>query len=126
MACRLSQAKAEPDALTVEFINHDITDLQGLQLLLEGVRGFDLITRAAALILLEDHQKAVRQWATLLAQGGRLVTDVQAEDAMLTGSVLQHVGEKLGMALLFDRSWVKSADSLRKILIDAGLGSECL
>jgi len=97
-----------------------------LQLLLEGVRGFDLITRAAALVSLEDHQKAVRQWATLLAQGGRLVTDVQAEDAMLTGSVLQHVGEKLGMALLFDRSWVKSADSLRKILVDAGLGSECL
>ncbi|KAI9877051.1 MAG: hypothetical protein M1830_004945 [Pleopsidium flavum] len=122
----VAKRKAERDALTVKFINHDITDLQGMQLLPEGVRGFDLITCAAALVVLEDPHKAIRQWPTLLAPDGSLITDVPAEDAMLTEVPLQNVGRKLRMPLPFDGSWVKSADSLRVTLVDAGLSIDCI
>jgi hypothetical protein len=43
------------------------------------------------------------------------------EDAMLDGSILQVVGEKLNIPWPLDRACVKNQDSLGNITIDAGL-----
>ncbi|GFF49952.1 hypothetical protein IFM51744_07212 [Aspergillus udagawae] len=46
----------------------------------DGTGQFDLITYAAVLVLLPDPLAAIRRWASLLREGGRLVTDMAARD----------------------------------------------
>ncbi|KAF9891814.1 hypothetical protein FE257_003298 [Aspergillus nanangensis] len=105
----------------ITFIEHDISDLSGLNLLPSGSEGFDLITCAAALVLIPDPLQAIRHWATLLKPGGRLVTDVAAKDVNVPSRILGRIGPRLGMSLQWDQSWVQGEDSLKALLSDSGL-----
>jgi SAM-dependent methyltransferase len=46
----------------------------------DGTGQFDSITYAAVLVLLPDPLAAIRRWASLLREGGRLVMDMAARD----------------------------------------------
>lgn len=79
----VARHKAKQTGSDVTFLQHDISDLSGLALesfLPRGEEGFDLITCAAALVLLPDPGRAIRGWMRWLKPGGRIVTDVAARD----------------------------------------------
>lgn len=118
-----AKQKAENQGLDVDFIHHDITDLEPLK----GNRirnDYDIITCTTALVLLEDPAKAIKQWAGLLKPGGKLITDVPTEDCQPLGLIYQELGRELGVKLAFDRIWVKGIGSLQELMIDAGLEIE--
>lgn len=120
----VARKKAERLNLDIKFINHDITDLEGLKGI-DLTDDYDLITCATALVLLEDPAKAIKQWTGLLKPGGRLITDVPTEDANISGLVFEEVGEVLGIQLPFSRRWVENIYSLQQLMIKAGLEIEC-
>lgn len=117
----VARRKARQTGSSVSFIQHDISDLSGLQLLPPGSDGFDLIACAAALVLLPDPHGAVRHWAGLLRPGGRLVTDVAARDVHVPSRILGRIGDRLGLSLQWDQSWVQDEGSLERLLASAGL-----
>ena len=119
----IAKKKAEIQGLDIEFIHHDITDLESLK----GNRirdDYDVITCTTALVLLEDPAKAVKEWAGLLKPGGKLITDVPTEDSQPLGLIYEEMGGELGVKLPFFRSWIKSIGSLQEVMTDAGLEIE--
>lgn len=119
----IAKLKTEIQGLDVEFIHHDITDLEALR----GYRirdDYDIITCTTALVLLEDPGKAIKQSAGLLKPGGKLITDVPTEDCQPFGLILEDMGRELGIKLPFYRRWIKDIGSLQEVMIDAGLEIE--
>ncbi|KAI9935107.1 hypothetical protein ASPWEDRAFT_117672 [Aspergillus wentii DTO 134E9] len=114
----LDVARSKDQNGKISFIRHDISDLTKLDLPSEG---FDLITCAAALVLLPDPLKAIRHWATFLTPGGRLVTDVAAKDVHVPSRILSGIGDQIGQSLQWDQSWVQGENSLYELLERAGL-----
>jgi 2-polyprenyl-3-methyl-5-hydroxy-6-metoxy-1,4-benzoquinol methylase len=117
----VARKKSKKQSLDVEFINHDISDLNGLRLLPLGVQGFDVITCAAALVLMEDPLKAVKHWVSQLAPGGRLVTEIPVTNASIPIRIMESIQSDVGETLKWDQSWAKSEESLEKLLVEAGL-----
>jgi ubiquinone/menaquinone biosynthesis C-methylase UbiE len=117
----VARQKSKSKSLAVEFINHDITDLSDLQLLPNGARGFDVITCAAALVLMEDPLQAIKHWASLLAPGGRLVTEIPTANASIAINIMGAIQDEVGQSLKWDQSWADSAETLEKLLTDGGL-----
>lgn len=114
----IAKQKAEIQGLDIEFIHHDITDLESLK----GNRirdDYDIITCTTALVLLEDPAKAIKQWAGLLKPGGKLITDVPTEDSQPLGLIYEEMGRELEVKLPFFRSWIKSIKSLQEVMTDA-------
>ncbi|KAL8856239.1 MAG: hypothetical protein Q9178_007156 [Gyalolechia marmorata] len=112
----VARRKISNQHLDITFIEHDITDLSGLQL---GT--FDVITCASALLLMEEPLTAIKHWASLLAPNGRLLTDVIQERNVIGPSILTKIGPEVGRSLKWNGNWVESVDSLRQLFIDAGL-----
>ena len=112
----VARGKAKAQDLDIEFIEHDIMDLDGLEL-----GQFDFITCASALLLLKDPLRAVKHWASLLVPGGRLLTDVMVEKNVLAPRILRKIGPVIGTELEWNGGWVQGEESLRKLFVDAGL-----
>ncbi|GIJ85690.1 hypothetical protein Asppvi_004552 [Aspergillus pseudoviridinutans] len=121
----VAREKAQRTGSRVTFYQHDISDLTGLDLNPggegNGTGQFDLITCAAALVLLPDPLAAIQCWAALLRDGGRLVTDVAARDVHVPARIFERIGPELGLSLLWDQSWVRDEESLAGLLREAGL-----
>lgn len=82
----IAKEKAEKQNLDVNFVHHDITDLE----IIKGTKirdDYDLITCTTALVLLEDPARVIKQWAGLLKVGGRLITDVPTEGKKVVESI---------------------------------------
>ncbi len=120
----VARRKTTQQGLDITYFEHDIADLNGLDLLHEASQGFDVITCASALVLLKDPLCAVKHWVSLLAANGRLLTDVACERSMIAALILADVGAEIGQSLRWDASWIESEESLRKLLSDAGLNVE--
>ena len=119
----IAKEKARVQDLEIDFIHHDIADLEALK----GGRirdDYDLITCTTALVLMDDPTKVIKQWAGLLRPGGRLITDVPTEDSQLIGLIFEQVARELGVKVPFYRSWVTGIGSLQELMIDAGLEIE--
>ncbi|KAI9807385.1 MAG: hypothetical protein M1833_000129 [Piccolia ochrophora] len=123
-----ARRKAIAQAMDVSFICGDVTDLKRKDLLPCEEPGFDLITCAAAFILLRDPRAALAHWATFFAPGGRIIVDVPTERTMTAGLILEDLARQEGMpeGMLSNRLWVKSEDSLRQLIADSGLTAECV
>ncbi|GCB23394.1 ubiquinone biosynthesis O-methyltransferase [Aspergillus awamori] len=120
----VARHKAQQTGSNVTFLQHDISDLSGVgleRMLPPGEEGFDLITCAAALVLLPDPGRAVRGWMRWLKPGGRIVTDVAARDVHVPSRIFKRISGDLGMELVWDESWVQGEWSLRELLEGAGL-----
>ncbi|GLA09946.1 hypothetical protein AnigIFM60653_001077 [Aspergillus niger] len=120
----VARHKAQQTGSNVTFLQHDISDLSGVgleRMLPPGEEGFDLITCAAALVLLPDPGRAVRGWMRWLKPGGRIVTDVAARDVHVPSRIFKRISGDLGMGLVWDESWVQGEWSLRELLEGAGL-----
>ncbi|KFX91473.1 hypothetical protein O988_07742 [Pseudogymnoascus sp. VKM F-3808] len=116
----IARSKAEEENLNVKFIRHDIAALHEVKEI-EG--DFDLITCASAFILLQNPGAAVKSWAKLLKEGGRIIFDVPTWDSMIVSYVLSRVGNELNIPLLYDQTALFSMESVKKIVDDAGLDS---
>ncbi|KAI4277766.1 MAG: hypothetical protein LQ337_001524 [Flavoplaca oasis] len=112
----VARRKTSEQGLDISYIEHDITDLGQLDL-----GSFEVITCASALLLMPNPLHAVKHWASLLFPRGRLLTDVVIERSLIAHTILTHIGPEVGRALIGDRSWVKSEDSLKELFTDAGL-----
>ncbi|KAI9681330.1 MAG: hypothetical protein M1817_002613 [Caeruleum heppii] len=121
----VGKQNAKAQGLDIQWIEWDISDLASLKesgQLRED--GYDLITCAAALVLLEDPAKAVRQWTSLLTKGGRVITDVPTERSHRVGLAFEEVGKELGTPLASRRTWVQEQASLEEVFVEAGLEVE--
>jgi ubiquinone/menaquinone biosynthesis C-methylase UbiE len=136
-AAAATAAAQQEDDYSVVFVKHDISDLTGLldDILLpwapQEPRGssshahnrFDVITCAAALILLEDPVATVRNWKeTVLApRGGRVVTDVQTKNANVVMNVFADIAREVGQTVAWDADRWQSKDALAEVMRQAGL-----
>jgi ubiquinone/menaquinone biosynthesis C-methylase UbiE len=102
----------------IQFINHDITALPSLEVLKEGT--FDAVTCASALVLLRSPGDALVQWAKYLKPGGRLLTDVAHPNNLHSSNIFERVHQRLALQSPSSRWWVKSEDSFKLIVGQAG------
>jgi ubiquinone/menaquinone biosynthesis C-methylase UbiE len=118
----VASQKARSQNLDVEFLNHDISNLNDIKssILPPGHEGFDVIACAAALILLPDPQSAVQHWLTLLTPGGKMITDVQTHDANLVMNILSTISPNLSMSVPWHSELYQSMDSLARLVKEAG------
>lgn len=122
----LARQKVLPQgAAQVEWVDADITkglgEVEAVQKVVKDRGGFDLISCCSALVLLEDPASVIRSWVGLLRKGGRMIVDVPTEDRTVQYLFLVALREKLGMALPFDREWVRDMNSLARVYEQASL-----
>jgi ubiquinone/menaquinone biosynthesis C-methylase UbiE len=115
----IARSKAEKKNLNVRFFQHDIAALDELDELEKG--SFDIVTCASAFVLFEDPESVVKGWAKLLKTGGKIIFDVPTWNSMVGGWVLNVIGHKLNMPVVYDRTRVDSIEKVKALLIDAGL-----
>jgi len=115
----IAREKGLEEGLDITFIHHDIGNLTGVNGIAEGE--FDVITCAAAFVLLEDPEAAVKNWAKLLKVGGRVIIDVLTKDTMVTGYVIDTVAKTMRIPLVYDRTRFDSMEKVQTLLSDAGL-----
>lgn len=117
----VAKRKAEEEKVDVVFREYDITDLNDLGLLSQSEVGFDVITCAAALVLLDEPLIALKHWMTFMVSGGRLVIDMPVKHGSIPIHIFGRLENELGLALEWDSLWLETGDSLAKLLTDAGL-----
>ena len=123
----LKEARRKPleeNCARIDWIEHDITqldDVEAVQKVVLEKGGFDVVCCCSALVLLQDPQAAIKQWARLLKSGGKMIVDVPIEDKTLQHLFTSDLREAVGISLPFDRSWVKDMYSLEKLYENAGL-----
>ena len=120
----VARRKAKAAGVEVSFINHDISDLSGLEILPTDLNGFDVITCASALILLPDPLQAVGYWKLLLSPGGRLITDVQTKDANIVMNTFAAIASKVGESVQWNAQRWHSKQVLENLMVEAGLNVE--
>ena len=124
------QKELPEGAARVEWVEADITrglgEVKEVRRVLGERGGFDVISCCSALVLLGEPTKVVRKWVGLLREGGRLIVDVPTEQRTVQYLFTVALREKLGMALPFDREWVRGMGSLDKVYEEAGLVVEKL
>lgn len=77
--------------LEVTFIDGDVTTLCRDDLFLEGDQGFDVITCAAALVLLDYPLGKLRHWAFILSPTGKMIFDVPTEQSLIVGRLSERL-----------------------------------
>ncbi|KAF4630592.1 hypothetical protein G7Y89_g7553 [Cudoniella acicularis] len=115
----LAREKAEKLNLDIKFLEHDISNLDGIEGMKEGF--FDVIMCAAAFSLLEDPGAAVKNWAKLLKKSGKLILDVPTDDSMIQRNLLSRVAKELDSPIAHDQTRLDTAEKINKLLEDAGL-----
>ena len=115
--------KADESGLEVTFINDDVTDMSREKMLLDNDQGFDLITCAAALVLLDNPLSALKHWATFLAPAGKLIVDVPSEKSLIVAHLVEKVVHEAGLSpdRLFTRGRYPSMASWEEDIHAAGL-----
>jgi len=117
----LAQAKAKKSthsAPNVEFHHHSITNLNSLSAVQS--KQFDVVVCASALVLLEYPAAALKQWATYLKKGGRLIVDVTHPESQSANITFERTGRRLGKPVPSYRVPFQKADDLRDMMEDAG------
>ncbi|KAM0798524.1 S-adenosyl-L-methionine-dependent methyltransferase, partial [Usnea florida] len=124
----VARGKEMPErAARVEFVEADICDrgeisgIETVRRVVERRGGFDVIACCSALVLLHDLASVVRGWVGLLREGGRLIVDVPTEERTVQYLFTSALHAELGMAVSYDRDWVKGMESLERVLEEAGL-----
>lgn len=118
----------ENSNLHIEFIESDITNLDCIPELRGKENTFDLITCAAALVLLPDIPATIKNWAKFLKPGGTLVTDVPLPNAMIGVKILDKISiqfedetsQSSPRRFRSNREWITGLDSLQTVIHEAG------
>lgn len=107
----------------VRFVHHDITDFDTVagKELGRGQGGYDCVTCALALPLLEEPGRAMRMWARFLRTGGRMVGDVPTEGHQFAGWAFEHAVAEVGIVVPFGRLRVTGKGWLEGLMWGAGM-----
>jgi len=104
----------------IEFIEHDITDLDDV--LGEGENDkFDILTICSALALLKNPTDALSHWVRFPKPGGKMVLDVPTEKSMIRLRILGELVLEFGVRVLGGRRWVIERESLERVVDGVGL-----
>lgn len=114
----VARKKAKEEGADVRWVKGDVMTLEDLPLREEG---YDLVTCASGLPLLEEPGRAIQSWAGFLKPGGRLVVDVPTEKSQLPGLVFEEVAVEMGVGIPYGRLWIRNRHSLERLLVEAGL-----
>ncbi|KIY02157.1 uncharacterized protein Z520_02295 [Fonsecaea multimorphosa CBS 102226] len=120
---KVARRKAQAAGLDIAFLNHDVCDLAGLHIVPKEDytdEFFDVITCAAALILLPDPLQAVKNWKSVLRPGGRLITDVQTKDANVVMNIFSAIAPQVGETVPWHSHLWQSQQALATLMVDAG------
>ncbi|MCJ1239524.1 hypothetical protein MMC14_007521 [Varicellaria rhodocarpa] len=117
-----ARQKSRAQNVDVEWYEHDISDLNALNLGSAG--GFDVITCAAALVLLSSPGTAVLNWTQVLKPDGRIMTDVLVPGSNIVMDVFCSIGPGIGELLKWDMTLFRTQAAFCKVLEDAGLQIE--
>ena len=124
----IARGKEIPEgAAQVEFVEADICDrdeisgIETVRSVVERRGGFDVIACCSALVLLRDLARVVRGWVGLLREGGRLIVDVPTEQRTVQYLFTSALHAELGMAVSYNRDWVKGMENLESVFEEAGL-----
>jgi ubiquinone/menaquinone biosynthesis C-methylase UbiE len=126
----LAEAKKKPvgeKSAPINWIEGDITSLvtvPRIQAILRDHGGFNIITLCSALALLPDQPGAMKQLATLLQPGGRMIIDAPTENKTLQNLFFVDLRQAVGLGLPYIRDWIKNVHTLEKLYEDAGLEVE--
>ncbi|MCJ1295116.1 hypothetical protein MMC34_006677 [Xylographa carneopallida] len=112
-----ARRKARQAGADVTFLQDDVTELKDDAIPFQA----DVITCAAAFVLLRDSVPTLRQWTSYLKPGGRIIFDIPTESSRLTGQALALLTQELELPPFYGTTRAQIADSLRKLLEDAGL-----
>lgn len=119
------QKQLPEGAARVEWAQGDIIEglgeMEAVKRVVAERGGFDVISCCSAFVLLDERTSVVRTWVSLLRKGGRLIVDVPTEHRTLQYLFTVALREELGMALPFDRDWLRALDSLERVFEEAGL-----
>ena len=118
----IARQKSRAQKVDVEWYEHDISDLTALNL--GSTDGFDIITCAAALVLLPSPDTAVCDWTQVLKPGGRMMTDVLVPGSNIVMDIFCSVGPAIGELLKWDMMLFRTQAAFCKVLEDAGLEVE--
>jgi ubiquinone/menaquinone biosynthesis C-methylase UbiE len=118
----IARQKSREQSMDVEWYEHDVSELTPLNLGSAG--GFDVITCAAALVLLPSPSTAVRNWTQVLKPGGRMMTDVLVPGSNVVMDIFSSIGPDVGETLKWDMTRFRTQASLCKIFEEAGLEVE--
>jgi len=121
---KLLEKENEAKDFEIEFVEHDITDLGGVEELSGMEGGFDVITICSAMVLLDEPGEALKLWAKYLKIGGRVVVDVPHPRSMLALKILGDIALEFGVGVVGDRRWIVGTESLVKVMEDAGLDTK--
>lgn len=114
--------KADIEGLDVEFYQYDITNVHKMPGIEQG--SFDVITCAAAFVLLGDGPTAVQNWTKLLKPGGRVIFDVLTEDSLAPSYIMDAVGEAFEVKTISQRRKYGKPEQVNRLMTDAGLNTE--
>ena len=120
----IGKENAGKEALDIEWLEWDMSDMSSAKEQGKIRDNYDLITCATALVLLDDPLSAIKQWKDLLKPGGRMITDTPTEKTAPEGMIFEEIGKELGIEQPSRRLWVKDDRSLEKLFVDAGLEIE--
>lgn len=118
----IARQKCREQSMDVEWYEHDVSELTPLNLGSAG--GFDIITCAAAVVLLPSPFTAVHNWAQVLKPGGRMMTDVHVPSSNVVMDIFSSIGPNVGETLKWDMTLFRTQASLCKMFEDAGLEVE--
>jgi ubiquinone/menaquinone biosynthesis C-methylase UbiE len=120
VSLKIAEEKASKEGVKVDFVLHDIENLEGLEA--HGIEEgkFDLITCASAVAVLEHPAEAVTGWAKFLKKGGKLIFDVPSGGTLIKNILLDRVAKELKVEI-FNHQITDSIDKVKKLLTDAGL-----
>jgi ubiquinone/menaquinone biosynthesis C-methylase UbiE len=118
----IARQKSREQGIDVEWYEHDISELTPLNLGSAG--GFDVVTCAAALVLLPSPFTAARNWAQLLKPGGHMMADVHIPSSNIVMDIFASIGPNVGEMLKWDMTRFRTQASLCKLFEDAGLEVE--
>ena len=118
----IARQKSREQNMDVEWYEHDVSELTPLNLGSAG--GFDVITCAAALVLLPSPSTTVHNWTRLLKPGGRMMTDVHVPSSNIVMDIFTSIGPDVGETLKWDMTRFRTQASLCKLFEDVGLEIE--
>ncbi|PSR78682.1 S-adenosyl-L-methionine-dependent methyltransferase, partial [Coniella lustricola] len=114
----------------VAVFRHDVTDLDGPDMLAKG--SFDVLLCSTAFVLLQNPEQVVAHWMDYLRPGGAMVIDIPHEHNLRAGSVLEKVVKEhldphqKGAGFPGNRAWVESRESFCRLLEGAGMRVEAV
>ncbi|MCJ1401155.1 hypothetical protein MMC11_004367 [Xylographa trunciseda] len=112
-----ARRKAKEAGADITFLQDDVTDLKDDSIPFQ----VDVITCAAAFLLLRNQIPTLRQWSSYLKPGGRIILDIPTESSRLIGQVMALVAQELKTDLFYGTTRAELADSLHDLFESAGL-----